>query len=139
MFGGVRILGGHSRRGDEYPYAMLLALLDQAADSVQIDALMLGIRLRAPADVVDPVRDDKHGRPMREDVATEPREAAGGGVATPAGIDETDLSIGEPQQRVILDDLAVGSRRGDAVSEKYDGVAVSQRKLREGCTRGAKD
>ena len=87
---------------------------------------MLVVGLGAPADVVDAVGDDQHGRAAGEDVAVEPLEAAGGGVAAPAGVDEADLAVGEPQQRVVLDDLAVGPRRRDAVAEEDDRVAVAQ-------------
>src|SRR6185312_7040533 len=58
-----------------------------------------------------------------------PLEPPGGGIAAPAGVDEPDRAAGEAQQGVILDDLAVGPRRRDAVAQEDDGVAVPQREL----------
>ena len=93
---------------------------------VQVGPLVLVVGLGAPADVVDAVGDDQHRRPVGEDVAVQPLEAPGGRVAAPAGVDEPDLAAGEPQQGVVLDDLAVGPRRRDAVAQEDDRVAVPQ-------------
>ncbi len=86
---------------------------------------VLVVGLGAPADVVDAVGDGEHGGAAGEDVALEPGQAAGRGVAAPAGVDEADLPGGVAEQRVVLDDLAVGPRGGDAVAEEDDGVAVA--------------
>src|SRR5207245_6729376 len=53
-----------------------------------------------------------------------------------AGVDEAHLPLRVAQQRVVLDDLAVGARRGDAVAQEDDGVAVAQGEV--GCAGGGR-
>lgn len=103
---------------------------NDAADRIKIDAFVRRVGARAPTNVIDTVRDEQDRGPLGEDIALEPFQSARGCVAAPAGIDEPDPAARESEQRIALDDLAIGSRRRDAVAEKNDGIAVAELEIR---------
>ena len=71
-----------------------LALLDDTPDRVEVDPLVLGVGLESPADVVDPIGDDQHGRPVVEDVALESLQPAGRRVAPQPALMKRTLRSG---------------------------------------------
>ncbi len=94
MLGFVGVARGDRGGADEDAHVMRFALLDDAADGVEVFLLMLGVGFGAPADVVDAVGDSEDGCAAVEDVFLQARQAAGGGVAAPASVDESDLRAG---------------------------------------------
>src|SRR5262249_36827074 len=79
--------------------------------------------------------DRENSHLVSEDIAVQPLPPAGSRVATDSDVDELDLPVGEPEQRIVLDNLAVDAGGGDAVAQERDRVAVTEGKVVGPCRR----
>ena len=121
----VGILRRDRGRANEDPDAPIAAFGDDGANRIQVLLPVFVVGVNAPADVVDSVRHGHHRRVATEDITLEPGDTSGRRIASLARVKEPDVSLRVTEQRVVFDDLTIGPRRRDAVTQKDHSVPIT--------------